>query len=111
MKFLTSINYFIWLIVSGIFFAMGEFLSKKFAIQPRGMLVFFILLSYSIGVLAWLPAILAKNQLSIVGALWTVIGLLTTVLIGVLIFGEKLNGIGIAGIVVALIAIFLLSMN
>lgn len=111
MKFLLSINYLIWLVLAGVFFAAGEFLSKKFALNPKGILVVSILAVYSLGVLAWLPAILQKNQLSIVGAMWSVISLLTTVLIGLLLFGEKLNLIGIVGIITALIAVVLLSLN
>jgi multidrug transporter EmrE-like cation transporter len=98
-------------VASAIFFAIGEFLSKKFALNPKFLYVIIILIIYSFGVLAWLPAILQKNQLSIVGVMWSVLSLLTTVLIGVLIFREKLNIIGIAGIILAIIAIILLSIN
>ncbi len=111
MKFLLSINYIIWLIVSALFFAIGEFLSKKFALSPKSLYAILILLVYSLGVLAWLPAILQKNSLSITGTIWSVLSLLTTILIGVLIFKEKLSIIGIAGIVVAVIAILLLSIS
>ncbi|NTW13817.1 MAG: hypothetical protein HGA31_02170 [Candidatus Moranbacteria bacterium] len=110
MKFLLSVHYLFWLLISALFFAAGEFMSKKFAIQPKFISVIYILILYSVGVLAWLPAILAKNQLSIVGAIWSVLGLLATIVIGVVIFHEKLNAIGIVGIITALIAIFLLSL-
>jgi multidrug transporter EmrE-like cation transporter len=109
MKNFLSINYIYWLVLSALFFAFGEFLSKKFALSPKITLVFFIILVYSLGTLAWLPAILQKNQLSIVGTIWSVMSLLATVLIGVLIFGEKLNMTGIFGILTAIISIILLS--
>jgi len=108
MNFL-SINYIIWLILSAIFFAIGEFLSKKFALNPNLTLVIIILIVYSVGVLLWLPAILQKNQLSIVGTMWSVLSLLTTILIGTLIFRENLSIIGIIGIIFAFISIILLS--
>jgi multidrug transporter EmrE-like cation transporter len=111
MKFLLSINYLIWLALSGVFFAAGEFMSKKFALNPRVTLVAGILVVYSLGVLAWLPAILQKNQLSIVGTIWSVLSLLTTVLIGILLFGEKLSLLGIIGIAAAVVAVALLSLN
>lgn len=111
MKFLLSINYLVWLALSGIFFAVGEFLSKKFALNPKLALVAGILAIYSLGVLAWLPAILQKNQLSIVGAIWSVLSLLATVLIGLLIFGEKLSAVGVVGVIMAVIAVALLSLN
>lgn len=101
----------VWLIVSAVFFAAGEFLSKKFALEPSLKYVVFVLAAYLIGVLAWLPAILIKNQLSIVGAIWSVLSLLTTVLIGVVIFNEQLSFLGILGIVFALAAIGLLSLS
>lgn len=106
---LFSINYIIWLILSALFFAAGEFLSKKFALNPNFTLVVIIIITYSIGVLLWLPAILQKNQLSIVGVMWSMLSLLSTILIGVLIFGEKLSIIGIIGIIFAFISIILLS--
>ncbi|TSC65489.1 MAG: hypothetical protein G01um101477_462 [Candidatus Doudnabacteria bacterium Gr01-1014_77] len=111
MKFLLSINYFYWLVLSALFFAAGEFLSKKFALTPKLSFVLLIILAYTLGTLAWLPAILQKNQLSTVGVIWSVLSLLTTVLIGVLIFSEKLGYIGILGIVAAIVSIVLLSIG
>lgn len=104
-----NINYIFWLIASAIFFAFGEFLSKKFSLNPKTSYVILILVVYSIGVLFWLPAILQKNQLSIVGTMWSVMSLLLTILIGVLIFNEKLSLIGILGIIFAFISIILLA--
>jgi multidrug transporter EmrE-like cation transporter len=111
MKSLLSINYLIWLVLSALFFAAGEFFSKKFALNPKAVFFILIYVTYGLGVLAWLPAILQKNQLSMVGAIWSVLSLLTTVLIGVLIFGEKLSAVGIIGIITAFIAVFMLSLN
>ena len=109
MSFILSINYIIWLVVSALFFAAGEFFSKKFALKPSFSVVIFILMAYILGTLAWLPAILQKNRLSITGTIWSIMSLLATVLIGVLIFKEKLSLIGIIGIMLAVIAISLLS--
>ena len=108
---ILSINYIIWLVLSAISFAVGEFLSKKFALHPRASYVFFILAAYCVGTMFWLPAILQKNQLSIVGTLWSVLGLLATVLIGVLIFKEKLSFLGFVGIILAFVSIILLSIG
>ncbi len=99
----------IWLIISALFFAFGEFLSKKFALAPSLSYIILIVAIYALGTLAWLPAILQRNQLSIVGSIWSVLSLVATVSIGVLIFGEKLNIVGIVGIIFAAIAIALLS--
>jgi multidrug transporter EmrE-like cation transporter len=108
---LNSINYIVWLILSAVFFAFGEFLSKKFALNPSILLVVIIVVVYSVGVLLWLPAILQKNQLSIVGTLWAVLSLLATILIGIIIFSEKLTLLSIAGIIFAFLAVIFLSIN
>lgn len=109
MKFLLSVNYILWLILSALIFAAGEFLSKKFALSPKFSLAVLIVLIYALGTLAWLPAILQKNSLSIAGTLWSVMSLLATVLIGVLIFGEKLSTLGLIGVIMAISSIVLLS--
>jgi len=111
MKSLLSINYIIWLVLSATFFAVGEFWSKKFALNPKFLYVVLVVVIYSLGTLAWLPAILQKNSLSIAGTIWSVMSLFATVLIGVLLFGEKLSVIGVAGIITAIIAIVLLSIG
>lgn len=110
MKFLFLLPYFVWLVLSALFFAFGEYLSKKFALAPSFSYVALIVGIYALGTLAWLPAILQKNQLSIVGAIWSIMSLVATVLIGVTIFGEHLNGLAIAGLVLGFLAILLLSL-
>ncbi|MEI8337718.1 MAG: hypothetical protein WCF92_01060 [bacterium] len=109
MNLLFYIPPIVWLITSGIFFALGEFFSKKFAISPSIAWIVYLVIVDILSLLAWLPAIMQKSQLSIIGTMWSVISLVLTVLIGVLIFGEKLNTLSIAGIIFALISIILLS--
>lgn len=111
MKFLLSIHYIFWLVLSAVFFAAGEFLSKKFALNPKLSFFGFILGAYLLGTLAWLPAIMQKNSLSIAGTIWSVLSLFATVLIGILIFGEKVSAAGYAGMVMAVLSIILLSMG
>ncbi len=110
MKFLLSINYIVWLVISALFFAAGEFLSKKFALNPKATWVICIFAAYSLGTLAWLPAILQKNQLSIAGTIWSVMSLIATITIGVVIFNEGISTLGVLGIVTAFISIILLTL-
>ena len=111
MNFLLSINYFWWLVLSALFFAGGEFLSKEFALNPKVSMVVLIVFVYALGTVAWLPAILQKNSLSVVGTIWSVLSLATTILIGVLIFKEKVSTISLAGMITAAVAIVLLSIG
>ena len=110
MQLILAVPYFVWLILSALCFACGEFLSKKWALAPSSQLVALILIAYTLGVIAWLPAIYEKNQLSIVGVIWSVLSLAMTVLIGVFIFSEKLSLVGIVGIIFAFASVVLLSM-
>jgi len=108
---LLSIHYLIWLVLSAACFASGEYFSKKFALEPGTGYLGLIFLMYGLGVLAWLPALMQRNQLSIVGTIWSVLSLLATVLIGVLIFSERLSIVGVLGIIAAIVAIVLLSIS
>jgi len=110
MNFVTALPPLAWLVISGALFATGEFLSKKFALAPSWPHLGVALLFYLFATLAWFPALMQKNQLSTTGALWSVISVLMTVLIGVFLFGEKPGMVGVAGIIVAFIAVFLLSL-
>jgi multidrug transporter EmrE-like cation transporter len=94
-----------------LFFAVGEYFSKKFALKPSWQMVTAILIAYILGTIVWLPAIMQKKQLSITGVIWSVMSLLATFLIGILIFKEKLSLVGILGIIFALAAIILLSLE
>lgn len=111
MKFLASVHYMVWLVISAIFFAVGEFLSKKFALSPKLSLVILVAVVDVISTLLWLPAMLNRNMLSTTGTMWSILSLVATVLIGVLLFGEKLSVIDTIGIITAFVAIVLLSIG
>lgn len=111
MNSLLSIHYLWWLVLSGLFFAAGEFLSKKFALEPRWLWVSLLFAAYMLGTAAWLPAILSKNSLSVAGTIWSVLSLLATVSIGVLIFGERVSPVSGIGMILAAVSIILLSVG
>jgi len=111
IKIISSINYLVWLGLCGVVFAIGEYLSKKFALEPKVRTFIYIVLVYNIGTLTWLPAIVQRNQLAIVGTIWSAVALLTTIFIGVLIFGEKVSLFGVIGILLAFTSIIFLAMS
>ena len=106
---MSHIPYLVWLFVSAGFFAIGEVLSKRFAHGPTvtGLLV--LLVVYSCGTLAWLPALLQKNTLTITGTLWSVLSLLMTVAIGILGFQEPITPRVLVGILLACATVVCLS--
>jgi hypothetical protein len=52
MHVILNIHYIVWLIISALFFAFGEYLSKKFALAPSLSYVVAMVLVYSLGVLS-----------------------------------------------------------
>lgn len=109
MEIITLIPYWAWIVISAIFFALGEFLSKKFSLNPGWTLFLLFLVVDTISASAWIPAIFEKNQLSITGVIWSIVSLIATVLIGVLAFNEKLTLIQVSGILLGLVSVALLS--
>lgn len=108
MTFLRSIPAFAWLILSALFFAFGEYLSKKWALSPGWTLALTVVGVDAIGTFLWLPAILNKNQLSIIGMAWLLVGAIASVGIGLVVFRETLGRTQWIGMGFALIALVLL---
>lgn len=96
------------LLASGVFQALGEYLSKLWGLTPTWTLGVLAVGAYAISSLIWLPALLYRNQLSTMGIAWDLIAVVTTLAIGLLVFHEALGGRQILGIILALIALWLL---
>ncbi len=109
MFIFTIIPYWVWISLSAIFFGIGEFLSKKFAMNPGWALFSIFILVDILSAVAWLPAIFEKNQLSITGVIWSIVSLMATVAIGVLAFNEELTLTQCIGLATGLVSVVLLS--
>jgi drug/metabolite transporter (DMT)-like permease len=110
MNFLLAIPAYIWLVISAIFFGFGEYLSKRWGMQPTLGFAVITVCTYAIGTFAWLPALLHKNQLAIMGTAWLLLAMVATIGIGFFVFHEHLNGYQIAGVILAFAALVLLSL-
>jgi multidrug transporter EmrE-like cation transporter len=99
-----------WLLLSSVFFAAGEFYSKKYAIAQSWQKLTLVLTSYLISSVLWLPAIRQTKTLATTGAVWSVLDLAITVILGAVIFSEKLQVGQWVGISAAAIAVYLLSL-
>lgn len=106
----AAVPSFGWLLLSALFFGWGEYLSKKWALEPtlRGWIA--VVVIDAIGVMVWLPALYNRNQLSSIGVAWVVLGGITTMGIGLLIFKESLTVIQWIGIFFAFVALILLEL-
>jgi len=110
MNIILAVPYYIWIIASALLTAIGEVLSKEFGNTHRAAFLIAAFVVYSLGTIVWFPSIFEKDQLSIVGVMWSVLSLATTVLIGVLIFHEKLDTMSTIGVILAFAAIIFLAL-
>jgi drug/metabolite transporter (DMT)-like permease len=104
-----SLPVFFWLTLSAAFFAVGEYLSKKFAIHPDSKGLLLVCVAYLLGTLAWLPAIVRTNQLASTGTAWLLLSMIATLGIGLGVFHEKLNSFQVVGVALAAGALILLN--
>jgi multidrug transporter EmrE-like cation transporter len=109
MKFLLLIPAVVWLIISALFNAAGDYFSKHWAYKPTLILVVAVMLSYALSAITWLPALLHKNNIAIMGTLWFLFGTVAVIIIGVLVFGEALTLNHWIGILLALTAFVFLA--
>lgn len=110
MQTFTTIPFWIWITISAVFFAFGEFFSKKFALNPGWTLFAVFIVVDVISASTWLPAIFEKNQLSTTGVIWSIASVAATVLIGVLAFDEKLTLLQCTGLAFGVVSVVLLSL-
>lgn len=106
---LMKIPAFGWLILSALFFALGEYQSKLWAQSPGIRGVILVVVAYAFGTVTWLPALLHKNELAVMGTAWLLLATVATVIIGIFVFGESVNKSQLVGLGLATGALFLLS--
>ena len=99
----------LWLMLSAFLFGVGEYLSKKWSIEPSVKLGSLLVSMYALGALAWMPAIYRGRSLSVVGSMWNLLSFCLTLFVGLVIFKETLSTHQMVGVALAFIAIILLS--
>ncbi len=109
IKFLVLFPPFVWLMVSAFFYAGGEYFSKLWAINPTVGISLQVVMFYSMAALTWLPALLHKNQITVIGATWLLLATVVTVVIGCFVFKESLTSMHWLGVGLACTAMLLLS--
>jgi multidrug transporter EmrE-like cation transporter len=76
--------------------------------NPSMQLAFWLLIPYTMGSFCWLPALQLGQSLTRIGTAWSVLSTVMTLVLGLIVFGEKINAWNGAGLVFALIALVLL---
>ncbi len=102
-------GYIWWLVLSALAFALGEYTSKMYIESRNSVWLIATFVAYNIGIGAWFPALMKRNELAVVGTLWSLLSLVATVAIGTVVFRERLAVSQTLGVVFAFLAIALLS--
>lgn len=98
-----------WLSLSVAFYAVGEYISKTWANSPTTLEVICVMAASALSALLWLPALFSENRLALMGTSWLVLATATTVILGVVVFGERLSAVQWGGVIFAIVAFILLS--
>ena len=98
-----------WLLISILFYAVGEYISKTWANSPSTSELWAVIAASAMSAFFWLPALFTKNHLAIVGTTWIVLATITTIILGVVFFGEKLSALQWMGVALALTSLVILS--
>ena len=104
-------NPFWWLLISVVFYAAGEYYSKKWSEDSTHTNLALLLIAYMTGVCLWLPALKETRTLALTGMLWLLLSIITTIALGVAVFGEKLTVFNWIGVGLAIVACILLSLK
>ena len=96
------------LLLSVVFQTGGEYFSKMWGFSPNWHAGTIAIILYAISSAIWLPALLYRNQLSTVGIAWYVIAISATLFLGIVVFHETLIPSQWLGLVLAIIALWLL---
>jgi len=99
----------LWFGICGATFALGEYVSKRWAMTGDAYLLVVMVLSYGLGSLAWAPIIKAKCNLAQMGMIWVLMASLVTVALGVVVFHERLGFLQWIGVALAIGAMFLIA--
>lgn len=109
MKILLLVPPYIWLGISAILFAAGEYLSKSWVNSPSTGRFLLTTAAWTLSGIVWLPALLHRNELSVMGTAYLVLGTIGTVLIGICFYQEPITAQRICGISLAIVGMILLS--
>ena len=89
-------------------YLLAEYLSKLWAIEHKFSVGLGTFICFSVCEICWLGVMSHRNQLFVMGMVWQIIIMLTSALVGLVCFSEKLNTSQWLGVACATFATFLL---
>ena len=99
----------LWLLVAMVFYAIGEYSSKKYANTAAINFAVVAMVGYTINALCFLPAISKMNSLTVLGTIWNLGYVFVTLFIGLCLFREPLTTTQMIGLIFGVISIILLT--
>jgi multidrug transporter EmrE-like cation transporter len=105
-----TLTVFAWLLLSICFFSMGEWSSKKYILDHNIKWLGVNFIGYIGSVIPWLVALSKYNHVSVVGLIWSLLSVVSTLVVGFVIFHEPITTLKVVGMVFAFIAIVLMSL-
>lgn len=100
-----------WIAVSILFETIGDYFAKVMTMQHTFFNVSSMFIFYNLMLIAWYFAMKQSGELAITGTVWLLSGQLAVVILGVFYFKEQINSYQIAGLILALIAMLLLTVE
>ena len=91
-----------------IFYGLGEWSSKAWAMGISRYLFVVAILAYALNAVCWMPALKQHGGLAVLGTIYASLYALITILIGVLVFQEPITIKQWFGIACAIVAVSLL---
>lgn len=93
------------------FYGCGEYFSKLYANNPAAKIAWTAVCFYVVNAVIFLIAIERWNKLAILGTVWSIACMMTTLLIAVSIFNEPVTLSQKIGILLGVVSIALLSIS
>ena len=104
-----SFTSWLWLFCSIASYSLGEFFSKKIASKFTINYLLLVVVFYAGSGLFWIPAMMQRNSLIVLGFIWTILACISTIAIG-LGMGETLNLPQTIGVAMGMAGLILMSM-
>jgi len=99
-----------WILTAMVFYAIGEYSSKEYANTSVLRYGVIAIIGYTINAICFLPALTKMNSLTVLGTIWNLGYVFTTLFIGLIIFREPITTMQMMGLFTGIISIILLSL-
>jgi multidrug transporter EmrE-like cation transporter len=97
-----------WLLISALIDTFSEYASKVLILSHNWQFIIIVVTASMASSVLWLPALLHKNKISIMGPGWLLLKALSVLMVAIFIFHEHISFTQTLGIGLAIIAMILL---